>query len=198
MTDQGLPGYHFGPEAVFNDKLAAALSLGEEQAEKAKMAVEQVVRGHRTQIQDAMRLEEAGAASGRERFHEAMGRLAALYEDASKALAGILTPEQNDRLHRISLQSSWMKGLIYPAVQNQLKLSHDQKKQIEKIGEELINDFEGVVRDGFRQANGSLNEATRLTEQKILSLHQSAVNKATELLSDEQREKWSDLMGLRS
>lgn len=194
---QGPSADRFGPEVILDDSMVKELKLDKEQTEKAKRAVERVVRKQHPEIKEAIRPKRADAASAREQFHMAMKRTIALREDASKALAEVLTPEQHKQFEQLSLQRLGVMGMTLPRVERQLKLSDDQKKQVEKIHDDMIEEVQKIVREGFRQANGDLNQAARTTDEKIQSLHNSALDKATALLSDEQKRIWSDLSGYR-
>ena len=57
-------------------------------------------------------------------------------EASTKALSGILMPDQEKRLKQIELQMQGEPHLADPQVQTTLKLTDDQKAKIKTIGEE--------------------------------------------------------------
>lgn len=190
-------GARFGSEVVLDDGMIKELGLDKEQANKAKRAVERVITKHRAEIQKALRPKKADAASEREQFHMAMKRTIALQEDARAALADVLTANQYKRYNQLSLQRLGVLGMTLPRVERRLNLSDDQKKQIEKIHEDLIKEAQKVIREAFKEAKGDVNAAARSADEKIQSLHKRSLDRATALLSADQKKSWADLSGHR-
>lgn len=105
-------------------------------------------------------------------------------------LATILQPEQTTRLRQIGLQMRGASALADEEVVAELKLTDEQKKQLETIRQE--NETAG--RELFRQAreSGGGGDAIRA---KMEELRKSGTEKALAVLTAEQKAQFEKLKG---
>ncbi|WP_373650255.1 serine/threonine protein kinase [Schlesneria sp. DSM 10557] len=98
-------------------------------------------------------------------------------------LAGILSPQQLQRLPQIALQCQGPKGLREPDVVRALKLSSDQKRKYREIEMEAMRDVDHRFQPG---SNPPERTASRL---------QAAMKQMLAYLTPEQLEQWKKLTG---
>jgi tetratricopeptide (TPR) repeat protein len=98
-------------------------------------------------------------------------------EESTKAIASLLTPDQEKRLRQLARQQTGVRAFSLPHVQNALKLSDEQKDKIKTI----VEDFD--------------RELSISSLQKMETIRQESVQKATAILTDEQKTTWKDLVG---
>ncbi|HVK09507.1 MAG TPA: hypothetical protein VM597_12090 [Gemmataceae bacterium] len=116
-------------------------------------------------------------------------------EGPAKAAEKILKPEQSKRLKQISLQNAGLRG-ITSADAADLKLSDDQKSKIKSIATELDKDvaeLSPMGKGGFGGGGGG--RVSPETREKIANLRKEAMEKATEVLTADQKTKWKEMTG---
>jgi hypothetical protein len=101
-------------------------------------------------------------------------------------LAEVLKEDQLKRLKQISLQQRGAGALADPEVAQTLGLTDEQKSQIQTIQRESQQEMRGLFQGG-----GDRQEARK----KMDSLRSASTEKALGLLSTQQREKWTILIG---
>jgi hypothetical protein len=148
------------------------LKLSEEQKKKAEELGEQM----REKFQEAFGLE------GEERAK----KMRELTAENNKAVAGILKPEQLKRLKQISYQLRGSTAFTDPEVAKALRLTDEQKKDIQKINQDSF----AQMREFFQ--GGPPDEEGR---KKIAEIRKEASVKAVKVLTDKQRATWKDLQG---
>jgi hypothetical protein len=117
-------------------------------------------------------------------------------EGPTKAAEKILKPDQAKRLQQISRQNAGVRGLIGEETAKELKLSDDQKGKIKSISTELDKDvaeLSPMGKGGFGGFGGG--RVSPETREKIANLRKEAMEKATEVLSADQKTKWKELTG---
>jgi hypothetical protein len=117
-------------------------------------------------------------------------------EDAAKipeavmeALAKSLKPEQLKRLNQLALQRRGNQAFADTKVQKELKISDDQKEKLDSI----LKDAGEAGRQIFQETRGNFEEMRK----KMDELNGEVTKKIQELLTDEQRDKWKDMIGKR-
>lgn len=198
----GRGGAGFGLTAwLKNDAFVKELDLSKEQVEKATEALTKVqedLRDQRPQFQrgggfneEAMREFQAKMTEYQKKVNEAN----------TKALSGILKPEQVKRLKEIQLQvrlaPTGMGGFgfggggalaVYndPEIQSALKLTDDQKTKIKDISEELGKEMRGIFQPG-----GDFQEARK----KMEGLTKEATANVNKVLTSEQKKTFEEMKG---
>ncbi len=156
--------------------------LGQESVQKElKLSEEQIKK-----VEDL-------SASMREKFKEALGlegderrtKWEEIRKENEKAVE-ILKPEQSKHLKQISYQQQGAGAFANAEVVEALKLTNEQKQEVEKINHE--SRF-AQMRELIK---GAADEEDR---KKIEELRKDASEKVVKLLSDEQKAKWKDLQG---
>jgi hypothetical protein len=153
-------------------------------------------------VQDELKLTEAqvvvaeeAAKKEMEAFNELLSvateeyakRWKELSKESDRLAAKILNPGQAKRLRQISLQVQGPRVFIDPQLSQDLRLTEDQKQQIEKIVEETDQQMRQLFEPGrmFVEAK-TLEELTTNAKDKILKL-----------LTAGQRTKWKEMTGER-
>ena len=137
------------------------------------------------EIGKAMRLkaEDITETVPKERMKKAME----LFKGAEKDVFAMLRPEQAKRMRQIALQQQRLaRAFENPDVAKVLQLSEDQTKKMREIRESAAKETtklsEGAKsRDEVQKKRADLAKAT---EEKLLKV-----------LTDEQRVRWTDLLG---
>jgi eukaryotic-like serine/threonine-protein kinase len=109
-----------------------------------------------------------------------------LTAENDKAIANILKPEQEKRLHQIAYQQQGPDAFSNPQVVKALGLNDTQKAEIQKINE----DFRSERRELFQ--GGPPDEETR---KKMRELEKTASDKIMKVLTSEQKTKWKEMEG---
>jgi hypothetical protein len=102
-------------------------------------------------------------------------------EAIQKALASSLDPDQMKRLNQISLQLRGVRAFTDARIQDELKMSSEQKGKIKEIVEASAKELEGLKgREGF---------------QKAAAVRKETMEKVTGVLTAEQRKQWQEMTG---
>jgi Spy/CpxP family protein refolding chaperone len=117
---------------------------------------------------------------------ERQAKMQELAKAGEKSVAGLLKPEQMKRLKQISLQLRGAGAFGNPEVAKALNLTDEQKEKLKAIQEETGR----AVRELF-QGGGDRAEMRK----KMAELHKGANEKATALLTDDQKAKWKEMTG---
>src|SRR5439155_18465089 len=119
---RGFGGGFGGPGALLqNESVQKELKLSDEQVKKIKDASQSIRDKHRDDFEAVRKLEGDEA---REKGQELMKTVG---EETKKAMADILTPEQNKRFKEIQLQQEGARAFNEADVQKALSLTDDQK-----------------------------------------------------------------------
>jgi hypothetical protein len=112
-------------------------------------------------------------------------------EGPAKEVEKILKPEQMTRLAQIGRQQGGPRAYLKPENVKDLGITDEQKTKLRSISTELEKDVGELRRSGGK---GGFNISPE-TREKIESLTKEANEKATALLTDEQKSKWKTLIG---
>jgi len=114
-------------------------------------------------------------------------RLVSIAEDHDRALDGILSVQQRQRLTEIVIQDQGIFAFKDPEIVEALQLSPDQRKHIRQVEHEIF-----AIRFGSqRRGGGSEGRRGGLAE---LTKHES-VTKVLKLFTDDQLRVWRELTG---
>jgi len=126
-------------------------------------------------------------------------------EEVTKAIAGILKPEQIKRLDQIELQTKTWRAFTDEAVVAKLKLSDEQKEDVKKLSEEFAKDsgFGGRGQGGRPGAGGTpgVNRPgagggdIQEMLKKMQAKNQENLEKLVKVLNADQQKVWKDMTG---
>jgi hypothetical protein len=112
-------------------------------------------------------------------------------ERLNRALPDILMPDQLQRLDQIQIQANGIICFKRPDVQKKLKLTLTQKLEILKIGVDLKQQIDEVIKDA---SSAPLRKAPAAI-RKAKELKNAATEKAVEKLTSEQKKIWKEMNG---
>ncbi len=174
-------GMGMGPGMLMMPAVQKELSLNDEQIEKVQSLVEDMGAKMRERFQDLQNVPQE------ERREKMQAMMREMNEETSKSLKEILKDEQMKRYHQIRLQASGLEAFNDPEVASKLKLSDEQKEKINGITE----DMRGQMREIFQTAQDDREGAMK----KMGELRRESMEKATALLSEDQKAAWKELTG---
>jgi Spy/CpxP family protein refolding chaperone len=170
-----------------NKEFQKELKLTDEQVTKAKAAAEDVFKKHADDFKDL----NFGSAEGREKMGVKMREIS---QETLKAMDTTLNADQMKRFKQIMLQGSVrMQGPAVfsdPDIQKSLKLTDEQKDKIKTINTDLGKDREEL----FKDAQGDPAKG-REAFQKMGGLSKEAMEKATKILTADQKKLLDELKG---
>lgn len=115
--------------------------------------------------------------------------------ESEKKIGEILDAKQKARLHQLELQQSGMRGLSRPDVQDELKLSADQRAKIKTAvdseREEMRKAFEGFRGGGQNMTQEQRQEAFR----KFGEVRTATEGKLSAILTDAQKKQYQSMQG---
>jgi len=114
-------------------------------------------------------------------------------ETPTKEVEKILKPEQMTRLKQIARQQGGPAAYIKPDNVKDLGLKDEQKTKIKDISKELDKDITELTSGGGGGMGGF--RISPETREKMTALTKEATDKATAVLTDEQKSKWKELVG---
>ena len=117
------------------------------------------------------------------------------YSDESSALlAKILSDkgksDQAKRLNQIRTQQLGLRAFSDEKIASLLKLTDEQKKEIKELSEDVRKEAEEMRKD-IGMDFSKMGEMMK----KVSDLNKQALTKASELLKDDQKAKWQELVG---
>ena len=136
-----------------------------------------------------------------EQRKEMAEKMAKLTEETKKAVEGVLEAKQTKRLGEIDYQLKGFAAFADKAVQEKLKLDDVQKDKLKGINEEYTKDRTELAKDrprgGRPGAQQSDEDKAKLAEftKKSDALRKEAEDKATGVLTADQKTAWKDLVG---
>jgi Spy/CpxP family protein refolding chaperone len=184
-------GGGFGGSLLDNQSVQKELKLTDDQIKKVKEVTQSVRDKHREEL-DALR--KQGAQADREKRQELFRTIG---EETNKALAEVLTPEQNKRYKEITLQQRGAQAFNDEEVQKTLKLTDEQKEKIKTINEDAAKERRELFpRRGGAGGGGPPNPAAfEEMRKKMTALNKETMEKVTAVLTDDQKKAWKDLVG---
>ena len=163
----------FGPGAMLqNEGVQKELKITDDQKTKLKEALDKV----REDNKDIL------AKGFQDMTREDREKLA---KATNEAIAKVLDEKQTKRFKEIQLQTQGANAFSTPEVQSKLKLSDDQKDKIKKINEESREKMRDLFQGGFSEE----------TAKKMAELRKETMDKATGVLSDDQKKTWKEMTG---
>jgi Spy/CpxP family protein refolding chaperone len=177
----GMMGGGGGPMLLSNKGVQQELKVTDAQAEKLDALAQELGQKQREEFG---KLQDVPQDERREKMQE-LSR--SINEEMHKSLNGILKSEQTKRFGQIQLQQAGVYAFTTPRVEKELELTADQKSKIRLINEDLAES----TREAFR--GGQSDRAAAM--QKITQLRKEGMEKATALLTDDQKKSWKDLTG---
>jgi Spy/CpxP family protein refolding chaperone len=166
---------------------AVQKELGLSDKEKEELAA--IVQAYGDDIREQFAADSFQNASDEERqkaFAKLQEANQKLMEKYVPAIKDILKPEQFTRLQQISWQASGSLALIDPEVVKALELSKEQQEKIASISQEYRQKQAGLFRGEGNREESFL---------KLRSLSQERDQKVEEVLSKEQKDKFTELKG---
>jgi hypothetical protein len=110
-----------------------------------------------------------------------------------KKVAGVLTPEQMQRLEEINIQAAGVTALGYDDVAKKLELSAEQKGELQRLSEASSHKLAGLYSPTNGQPVGDLTPQ-QLSEKRN-SIRSERADKALAILSEEQKAVFERLQG---
>jgi len=108
-------------------------------------------------------------------------------DEVKKALS--FSAEQSRRFDQISLQAHGLQAFANPTVEENLKLTNDQKSKIREIAEATRGSFEGAFNKDASEQERTVARNKRAATQK------ENMTKVQALLTDDQKKAWKELTG---
>ena len=146
----------------------------------------------KTLVQETMAKQRADGQNRQQGFRdlspeERQKRLAEQQAEQMKLVNTILTQEQQPRFKQISLQQQGPRGLATnPALAEELKLTADQKTQIQSIMQASREAQQGLFQQGAdRQA----------AMEKMQAMNKETDAKIVAVLTDAQKAQWTQMLG---
>jgi len=177
----GFGGGGSGAMLVANKGVQQELKVDEAQAEKLDALAQELGDKQRAEFQ---KLQDVSQDERREKMQE-IGQ--AMNADLRKGLDKVLKPEQVKRFEQIQLQQSGINAFAMPRVQEDLKLTDEQKSKFREISEEQSQ----AIRGAFSGARDDREGAMR----KVADARKQANEKAQAVLTDDQKKTWKEMTG---
>jgi hypothetical protein len=176
-----------GPNLLANESVQKELKLSKEQADKIK-AVEDKLTPKRQEV--FKKMAEFKDLDFQERMEKMRELNKPIQDEQTKGLAGILTPEQEKRYKQIQVFVSGLFAFANPTVQEALKLTEDQKEQIQTIRQDSFRD-----QMELRKEAGFDREKQAEVQKKVTAMNKEAMDKVMALLKDDQKKAWKEVAG---
>ncbi|HEV2473698.1 MAG TPA: hypothetical protein VGS41_13570 [Chthonomonadales bacterium] len=169
-----------------NPAVQAELKMTDDQ--KAKLATEQ--QNVRSQMQD-LRQSSGGfqnmTPEDRQKFFQKMQAI------QEKAVADVLDPTQMVRYHQLTLQQAGAQALTRPDVQDQLKMTDEQKKSVQDIQQKSMEEVRAAMQ-GVDFQNMTPDDRQKLGA-KMRAMRSETNNKMLAVLTDDQKAQWKTMLG---
>jgi Spy/CpxP family protein refolding chaperone len=185
MAQQGRGGFGMfgggGPMLLSNKGVQQELKVSDSQADKLDALAQELGQKQRSEFQ---KLQDVPQDERREKMQELTRNMNA---ELHKELGNILKPEQTKRFTQIQLQQSGVNAFATPRVQEELKLTDEQKSKIRDISQD--------VNESTREAFQASQDDRAAAMQKIAGLRKQGMEKTLAVLTDEQKSTWKDMTG---
>lgn len=160
-----------------NEAVQKELKLAEEQISQAREAGQKLRERFSADLQGFRDKTEAERRELTEK----------MTAETKKLLAEVLKPEQQKRFEQIQLQARGVQAFISEEVRKGLTITEEQAEKIQSIAAESAQQ----MREAFQAAQGDFQAAA----SKVQDIRKGAVEKATALLSEDQKKAWADMIG---
>ena len=168
-----------GPQMLNNPSVQKELKFTEEQTSKAQTAMTEIRDAHQDEMAALRDLDPA------ERAPKMAALMKTMTTEAIKALS--LTETQVKRYTQIALQARRAQAFADPEVAAKLKITDDQKKQIQ----ELVQDSGAKSREIFQANQDDRAEAMK----QIQALQKETGTKVMALMTGDQKKAWKEMTG---
>lgn len=172
---------------------AAQLLNNKSVQEELKLSEEQITKAREISEKSRAKMTEMRGELQGLSFEEIGAKMRPIAEEANKAAAEILKPEQQKRLRQIELQQRGVGAFTDTKVQEALKLTDDQKDQIKTIAADVQKDTGEIMR-GMRDAFGDQEKMAEI-RKKMESVRKEGLEKVTSLLTADQKTSWKEQLG---
>jgi len=177
---QGRGGFGMGggPFMLGNPSVQKELKFTEEQTSKAQTALTEIREAHQAEF-PGRDVDQAERATKMAALNKTMNA------EAIKALN--LTETQVKRYNQISLQARRGQAFVDPEVVSKLKITDDQKKQIQELNQDTM----AKSREIFQNAGDDRAAAMK----QLQDLQKETGTKVMALLTDDQKKAWKEMTG---
>jgi Spy/CpxP family protein refolding chaperone len=180
-------GMGMGGNLLNNESVQKELKLSKDQVDKIK-GVEKQLEPKRAEVRKKMA--DLGDVGFQERMEKARELNKPIQDEETKALAGILTPEQEKRFKQVEVYVRGLFAFADTKVQEALKLTDDQKEQIKTISGDTFKDQQELRKEAGRD-----REKQAEVQKKIAAMNKETMGKIVALFNDEQKKTWKELVG---
>jgi hypothetical protein len=165
-------GYGVGGQfLLLNKSVQQELKLTNDQIAKLKDTVGKVLEGNKGEL---AKMRTAG--------HDERAKLmSTISEQTNKAVVGVLNPDQIKRLREIDLQERGPMALYDPEVRRSLKITDEQLGKLKNLAD-----------DSLQQVQKAYDARDM---KKVREVVRSAQDKLNDILTDEQKRTWREMMG---
>ncbi|MBI2477394.1 MAG: hypothetical protein HYV60_01700 [Planctomycetia bacterium] len=154
------------------------LGVDAQQVELLDALLEDLAEQRRAILEEEEGPRSADESIQRLQFEARLEKLAAFDRRSESLLAVVLEPSQANRLSELFLQRDGIRAFERPEVATKLELSDEQKQQLQKLRETLVDN---------RQRRSPPEEQRELREKEQAALR--------ELLNEGQQTLWQQLLG---
>lgn len=172
------------PLLLASPKVKQEIKITAEQDNRIRSIIREAGSKYEPELRKAGLDRERLLKVGLESIQETRDRL-------NKALPEILMSDQLQRVDQIQIQVNGIISFKRPDVQQKLKLTLLQKLEILKIGADLKQKIDDVVKD---VSSAPLRRAPAGIE-KAKELKNAATEKAVQTLTSEQKKTWKEMNG---
>jgi hypothetical protein len=172
------------PLLLANPKVKQEIKLTEEQDNRIREILRQAGNKYEPEIRKAGLDRDRLLKVGLEAIQEMRQRI-------NKALPDILKPDQLQRLDQIQIQTNGIISFKRSDVQKKLDLTLTQKLKILKIGGDLKQQIDDVLKDA---SSAPLRKAPAAI-RKARELKNAATEEADQTLTSEQKKIWKEMNG---
>jgi Spy/CpxP family protein refolding chaperone len=176
LAQRGGGGMGLG-QMLTNEGVQKELKLDKDQTEKIKDAIKKVQDDNKD---DIAKLRDRDTS--REERQEINKKLNVAYE---KSVSDILNADQKKRLKQIQIQAEGLQAFSDADIVKALSLTDDQKTKIKEISEDVAKQMQELRSGGGGRGNF----------EKMAEIRKDSMEKATKLLTDDQKKTWKDLTG---
>jgi hypothetical protein len=171
------------PFILFREKVQKELKLTDKQAKKVDERMKKTV--HATQ-QFFQKLQDTAEDKRPQQMHE-------YRQKASEKLAAFvkktLKEDQRQRLRQIELQRDGLIAFGRPDVQEELKITDEQRKQVMDIFQEMAKKSQPLIEEAQQKGNPAE------IGPKLMKVRREQEGKIEALLTAVQKKQWKELLG---
>ncbi|MBX9584938.1 MAG: hypothetical protein K2X87_31930 [Gemmataceae bacterium] len=134
----------------------------------------------------------------KELFAENQERQKKFQDEVKAELTKVLTADQQVRLKQVGRQVAGVRAFADDEVAAALKLTDEQKGKIKGIGDDLQKDMREMFGGGGKGGGGKGGfDPERMAEnqKKMEKLNKAALGEVQDVLTDDQKAKWKELVG---